>query len=162
MNKKVTFLEDRKRALRNRNEVSVYCLVSLLRAARHFDPDSDLALVSYAMDVQDDVRDSVFRRYGLGPDGIFFEQDIMTAAFVSLTHLSFDSCVDSLVDQCLTPSAPHIFKIAVIQACSHFARLENSSKYQPLFTKASAFVQGQLQVRLHSSLVQAYTFVAFC
>nr|CAD21515.1 related to NEUROFIBROMIN [Neurospora crassa] len=155
MNKKVTFLEDRKRALRNRNEVSVYCLVSLLRAARHFDPDSDLALVSYAMDVQDDVRDSVFRRYGLGPDGIFFEQDIMTAAFVSLTHLSFDSCVDSLVDQCLTPSAPHIFKIAVIQACSHFARLENSSKYQPLFTKASAFVQGQLQA-MSMLLIQGY------
>lgn len=151
MVKKKHFLEERRRALRNRNEVSVYCLVYLLRAARHFDPDSDLGLASYASDVQDDVRDSVFRRYGLGPDGIFFEQDIMTAAFVSLAHLSFESCVDSLVDQCLAPSAPHIFKIAVIQACSHFARLEKSSEYQPLFTKASAFIQGQLDVR--SSLV---------
>ncbi|CCC07361.1 hypothetical protein SMACR_02368 [Sordaria macrospora] len=154
MVKKKHFLEERRRALRNRNEVSVYCLVYLLRAARHFDPDSDLGLASYASDVQDDVRDSVFRRYGLGPDGIFFEQDIMTAAFVSLAHLSFESCVDSLVDQCLAPSAPHIFKIAVIQACSHFARLEKSSEYQPLFTKASAFIQGQLDA-FSSNLIAA-------
>ncbi|KAK3950236.1 hypothetical protein QBC32DRAFT_376735 [Pseudoneurospora amorphoporcata] len=157
MAKKKHFLEERRRALRNRNEVSVYCLVYLLRAARHFDPDCDLGLASYASDVQDDVRDSVFRRYGLGPDGIFFEQDIMTAAFVSLAHLSFESCVDSLVDQCLTPSAPHIFKIAVIQACSHFARLEKSSAYQPLFTKASAFVQGQLNA-MSMHLIQGYIF----
>ncbi|KAK3397174.1 putative RasGAP group protein [Sordaria brevicollis] len=155
MQKKKQFIEDRKRALRNRNEVSVYCLVSLLRASRHLDINSDAALVSYVLDIQDEVRDSVFRRYGLGPDGIFFEQDIMTAAFVSLTHLSFESCVDSLVDQCLTPSAPHIFKIAVIQACSHFARLDKGPKYQPLFTKASAFVQGQLQA-MSMLLIQGY------
>jgi neurofibromin 1 len=121
-------------------------MVLLLRAARHFDAESDSALMSYAMDVQDEVRDAVFRRFAPGADGVLHEQDIMTAAFVSLTHLNFDHSVETLAVACLSSSAPHSFKIAVIQACAHFARLGNNQKYQPLFTTASAFIQGQLQV----------------
>ena len=147
MAKKVGFLDGLRKALRNRNEQAAYCLVSLLRAARHFHAESDSALLSYAMDVQDEVRDAVFRRYSPGADNTLFEQDIMTAAFVSLAHLSFDSCVEALAPTCLAPSAPHSFKISVIQSCSHFARLYGDGKYQPLFTAASAFIQGQLQVR---------------
>ena len=151
MAKKVQFLDGLRKALRNRNEQAAYCLVLLLRAARHFVAESDSALMSYAMDVQDEVRDAVFRRFAPGTEGVFaFEQDIMTAAFVSLSHLSFESCVESLAISCLASSAPHSFKIAVIQSCAHFARLGTSQKYQPLFTEASAFIQGQLQV---SSLV---------
>lgn len=148
MAKKVGFLDGLRKALRNRNEQAAYCLVSLLRAARHFDAESDSALLSYAMDVQDEVRDAVFRRFSPGADNTLFEQDIMTAAFVSLAHLNFDNCVESLAPTCLAPSAPPSFKISVIQACSHFARLYGDGKYQPLFTAASAFIQGQLQVRL--------------
>ncbi|KAK0635111.1 hypothetical protein B0T17DRAFT_515391 [Bombardia bombarda] len=145
MTKKVSFLDGLRKALRNRNEQAAYCLVSLLRAARHFDAESDSALVSYAMDVQDEVRDAVFRRFSPGADGGLFEQDLMTAAFVSLSHLNFESCVETLASSCLAPSAPLSFKISVIQACSHFARLGSSREYQPLFTAASAFIQGQLQ-----------------
>jgi neurofibromin 1 len=144
--KKVQFLDGLRKALRNRNEQASYCLVLLLRAARHFDAESDSALMSYAMDVQDEVRDAVFRRFAPGAEGVLYEQDIMTAAFVSLSHLNFDHSVESLAVSCLSSSAPHSFKIAVIQACAHFARLGNSQKYQPLFTTASAFIQGQLQV----------------
>ncbi|KAL2018057.1 hypothetical protein VTK56DRAFT_1323 [Thermocarpiscus australiensis] len=144
MAKKVQFLDGLRKALRNRNEQAAYCLVLLLRAARHFDAESDSALLSYAMDVQDEVRDAVFRRFAPGVEGVLFEQDIMTAAFVSLAHLNFESCVDSLAVACLAPSAPHSFKIAVIQACAHFARLSDSQNYQALFTTASAFIQGQL------------------
>ncbi|KAK3386913.1 hypothetical protein B0H63DRAFT_468596 [Podospora didyma] len=145
MNKKMAFLDGLRKALRNRNEHAAYCLVSLLRAARHFDAESDSALLSYAMDVQDEVRDAVFRRFSPGMDGIPFEQDIMTATFVSLAHLNFESSVDSLAQSCLASSAPHSFKISIIQACSHFARLGTGEKYQLLFTAASAFIQGQLQ-----------------
>lgn len=148
MVKKVQFLDGLRKALRNRNEQAAYCLVLLLRAARHFDAESDSALMSYAMDVQDEVRDAVFRRFPAGTEGVLFEQDIMTAAFVSLSHLNFESCVDSLASACLAPSAPHSFKVAIIQACAHFARLGNREKYQPLFTAASAFIQGQLQVSI--------------
>lgn len=160
MAKKVQFLDGLRKSLRNRNEQAAYCLVLLLRAARHFDGESDSALVSYAMDVQDEVRDAVFRRFTPGVEGVAYDQDIMTAAFVSLSHLNFEHSVDSLAVACLSPSAPHSFKIAVIQACAHFARL-GSSLYQPLFTAASAFIQAQLQVSylfyLHFSANQQRT-----
>lgn len=145
--KKVQFLEGLRKALRNRNEQAAYCLVQLLRVARHFDAESDSGLMSYAMDVQDEVRDAVFKRYAPGTENAAYDQDIMTAAFVSLTHLNFEHSVDNLAVSCLSSSAPQSFKIAVIQACAHFARLGNSQQYQPLFTTASAFIQGQLQVR---------------
>ncbi|KAM0500154.1 hypothetical protein ACHAP8_005294 [Fusarium lateritium] len=80
MAKKVSFLEGLRKASRNRNEQAAYCLVSLLRAARHFDVESDSALVSYALDVQDEVRDALFRRI-TSPDYGPFDQDMMTAAF---------------------------------------------------------------------------------
>jgi neurofibromin 1 len=146
MSKKVAFLDGLRKALRNRNEQAAYCLVSLLRAARHFNAESDSALMSYAMDVQDEVKDAVFHRLTPGADEVLFEQDVMTAAFVSLAHLNFESCVTSLAQTCLAPSAPLSFKISAIQACSHFARLSNADDYQPLFTAASAFIQGQLKV----------------
>jgi neurofibromin 1 len=146
MVKKVQFLDGLRKALRNRNEQAAYCLVLLLRVARHFEGESDSALMSYAMDVQDEVRDAVFRRFAPGADGVLYEQDIMTAAFVSASHLNFEHAVESLAVSCLSSSAPHSFKIAVIQACAHFARLTDSHKYQPLFTATSAFIQAQLQV----------------
>jgi neurofibromin 1 len=144
--KKAVFLEGLRKSLRNKNEQAAYCLVSLLRAARHFDAESDSAFASYAMDVQHEVRDAVFRRPIPGSDGVFLEQDMMTAAFVSLAHLSFDSCVSSLTPVCLAPAAPLSFKISVIQACSHFARLNNSQVYQPLFVAVSSFIRSQLKV----------------
>ena len=145
MAKKVQFLDGLRKALRNRNEQATYCLVLLLRAARHFDAESESSLMSYAMDVQDEVRDAVFRRFAPGAEAVLYEQDIMTAAFVSLAHLNFEHSVGSLAVSCLSSSAPQSFKIAVIQACAHFARLGSSQKYQPLFTTASAFIQAQLQ-----------------
>ncbi len=149
--KKVAFLDSLRKALRNRNEQAAYCLVSLLRAARHFDAESDSALMSYAMDVQDEVRDAVFRRFPTGADGFLFEQDILTAAFVSLTYLNFDVCVDSLAPSCLVSAAPQGLKIAVIQACSHFARQPNSEAYQALFDAAAGFVQDQLKASIAQS-----------
>lgn len=155
MSKKVAFLDGLRKALRNRNEQAAYCLVALLRAARHFNAESDSALMSYAMDVQDEVKDAVFHRLTPGADEVLFEQDVMTAAFVSLAHLNFESCVTSLAQTCLAPSAPLTFKISAIQACSHFARLSDADSYQPLFTAASAFIQGQLK-SMSSLLSEAF------
>src|SRR3569833_2429835 len=133
--------------MRNRNDQAAYCLVLLLCVVCFFVVESDSALMSYAMADQDEVRDAGFRRFSAGSDALLFEQDILTAAFVSLGHLNFDMCAESLAQSCLSPSAPTSFKIAVIQSCSHFARLDASDKYQPLFAAASAYIQGQLKVR---------------
>ncbi|KAM0278007.1 hypothetical protein ACHAO9_012333, partial [Fusarium lateritium] len=144
MVKKVTFLDGLRKASRNRNEQAAYCLVSLLRAARHFDVESDSALVSYALDVQDEVRDAVFRRVPSSEYGLF-DQDMMTAAFVSLTHLNLDTSVSGFVDSCIAPSAPNSFKLATVQGCSYFAQQPYALRYHELFDAAIPFMQTQLE-----------------
>src|SRR3569833_1734317 len=125
--------------MRNRNDQAAYCLVSLLRAARHFDAESDSALMSYAMDVQDEVRDAVFRRFSAGSDASLIEQDILTAAFVSLGRLNFEKCAESLAQSCLSHTTTTNNKNTNNQTKTHFARLDASDKYQPLFAAASAY-----------------------
>ena len=152
ISKKVSFLEMLRKSLRNRNETAIYCLTSVLRVARHFPLDSDAALLSFALDVQEEVREAVFRRYTPGMETANIDSALMTAAFVSLAHLNFEVCVESLAPVCLAPNAPQDFKIAVISSCSHFARQTNAEEYQPLFAKVAEFVRAQLKVRRQSSL----------
>lgn len=151
--KKVSFLDGLRKALRNGNERAGYCLVTLLRAARHFDIESDSALVSYAMDVQDEVRDAIFTQSPPVSSAPYFHQDIITGAFVSLAHLNLDGCVDTLIKTCIAPSAPGRFKIAVVQACSYFARQTHPVKYKDLLDAAVPFMQSQLEVRLRIAMV---------
>ncbi|KAG5931494.1 hypothetical protein E4U60_006050, partial [Claviceps pazoutovae] len=114
--KKVSFLNGIRKALRNGNERAAYCLVALLRAARHFEAESDSALVSYAMDIHDEIRDSVFCLSHAGNPILNLDQDMITAAFVSLAHLDPNGGVETLTNCCVSPNAPNTYKIAVIQA----------------------------------------------
>ncbi|KUJ23034.1 uncharacterized protein LY89DRAFT_635153 [Mollisia scopiformis] len=145
ISKKVTFLEMLRKALRNRNETAIYCLTSVLRVARHFPPESEAALLSYALDIQEEVKEAVFRRYIPGMDTANIDSSLMTAAFVSLAHLNFENCVETLAPLCLAPNTPQDFKIAIISACSHFARQSNAEEYQPLFAQVAEFVRAQLK-----------------
>ncbi|KAH6971880.1 hypothetical protein BKA56DRAFT_677938 [Ilyonectria sp. MPI-CAGE-AT-0026] len=149
MVKKVSFLDGLRKALRNRNEQAGHCLVSLLRAARHFDAESDSALVSYAQDVQDEVRDAVFRRVS-SSEPTLFEQDMMTAAFVSLAHLNLDG-VNALVETCISPNTPNSFKLAVVQSCSYFAQQPYALRYHELFDIAVPFMRSQLEIEISKS-----------
>lgn len=155
MSKKVAFLDGLRKALRNKNEQAAYCLVLLLRAARHFDLDSDSAFMSYALDVQDEIRDAVFRRNTNGADHVLFEQDLMTAAFVSVTDLSYENCVESLAPSCLSPTAPLGYKIAVVQASAYFARLEETERYKELYTLALDFSIAQIKT-MSTIFVETY------
>lgn len=146
MVKKVAFLENLRKALRNRNPSAAYCLVSLLRAARHFNLDSDSALLSFALDVQDEIQEAVFRRPSLGIDSVAFDEGLMTAAFVSLAHLSFDTCNQSLAPLCLAANSPQDFKIAYFSACCYFARQPNFEYYRPLFSQASGSIRAHIKV----------------
>lgn len=159
--KKVSFLEGLRKTLKNGQEPAAYCLVSLLRVARHFDAESDSALVSYAMDVQDEVRDAVFRRSLASSSTVSpspttgsvvstFDQDTMTATFVSLVHLNLDGSVSTLVSTCISPSAPASFKIATIQGCCYFATQPYALQYHELFDQVLPFMQSQLEVRFGS------------
>lgn len=151
MVKKVSFLDNLRKSLRNRQETAAYCLVSLLRAARHFDAESDSALVSYAMDVQDEVRDAIFRTppsitSNTSSDPSISSQDLVTAAFVSLAHLNLNSSVGALVDTCIASSAPDSFKIACVQGCCYFAEQPYARLYQGLFSQVLPFMRSQLEV----------------
>ncbi|KAM3065147.1 Ras GTPase activating protein ira2 [Clarireedia jacksonii] len=146
ISKKVTFLEMLRKTLRNRNEAAVYCLTSILRVARHFPPDSDAAILSYALDVQEEVREAVFRRYTVGAENTTIDSGLMTAAFVSLAHLNFNACVEGLAPFCLAQNTPQEFKLAVIRACTHFAKQSNASDYEQLFAKVSDFIRAFLKV----------------
>ena len=156
ISKKVSFLEMLRKSLRNRNEAAIYCLTSVLRVARHFTLDSDAALLSYALDVQEEVREAVFRRNAVGLESTVIDCGLMTAAFVSLAHLNFESCVENLAPFCLAPNSPEDFKIAVISACSHFARQSNAEEYRPLFAKVADFVRTQLKVYFASKSVSPF------
>lgn len=146
ISKKVSFLEMLRKALRNRNETAIYCLTSVLRVARHFPPESEAAILSYALDIQEEVKEAVFRRYTPGMDAANIDSSLMTAAFVSLAHLNFENCVENLVPLCLAQNTPQDFKIAVVSACSHFARQSNADEYQHLFAKTAEFIRAQLKV----------------
>ncbi|CAD6449201.1 375e5968-07eb-4595-a6f9-690f2b9d45d8 [Sclerotinia trifoliorum] len=141
ISKKVSFLEMLRKTLRNRNEAAIYCLTSVLRVARHFPLDSDSALLSYALDVQEEVREAVFRRYTVGAENTTIDSGLMTAAFVSLAHLNFKTCVDNLAPFCLAPNTSPDFKLAAIRACTHFAKQSNVNDYKPLFAKMSEFIR---------------------
>ncbi|KAF4630487.1 hypothetical protein G7Y89_g7653 [Cudoniella acicularis] len=145
ISKKVSFLETLRKSLRNRNETAIYCLITVLRVARHFSLDSDAAILSYALDVQEEVREAVFRKYTAGMDSPNIDSSLMSAAFVSLTHLNFEHCVDNLAPFCLAPSSPPHFKLALISACSHFARQSNAEEYQPLYAKIADYIRAQLK-----------------
>ena len=146
ISKKVSFLETLRKSLRSRNETAIYCLTSVLRAARHFDLDSDAALLSYALDVQEEVREAVFRRYTVGMETAIMDNGLMIATFVSLVHLNFETAVESLAPLCLAPNSPQNFKTAAIAACSHFAKQSNAEDYQPLFVKVAEFIRLHFRV----------------
>jgi neurofibromin 1 len=146
MIKKISFLEGLRKGLRNRSAAAAYSLVSILRVARHFDLDGDSALLSYALDVQDEVREALFRRFTPGIDSGVFDPGLMSAAVVSLAYLGFDTCRESLGPLCLATNAPQDFKIAFVTACFYFAQQPNSEEYQPLYAMLAVFIRNYLKV----------------
>ncbi|KAG5988396.1 hypothetical protein E4U52_006628 [Claviceps spartinae] len=137
LTKKVSFLNGVRKALRNGNERAAYCLVALLRAARHFEAGSDSALVSYAMDIHDEIRDSVFCLSPAGSPTLNLDQDMVTVAFVSLAHLDPKGGVETLTNCCVSPNAPNTYKIAVIQAFGVYEVFEVQHRPLALFADES-------------------------
>ncbi|KAI0871616.1 GTPase [Hypoxylon argillaceum] len=145
MAKRVAFLEGLRKGLRNKNETAGVCLVILLRAARHFPSDSESAFLSYVMDIQDELRDAVFRRHPTVGDGISFEQDLTTTALISLIHLNPDAYVGYIGQLCAQPTAPLSFKVAIMQTCSYFARRPDAQNYRHLYIAVAPFIQHMLK-----------------
>lgn len=145
--KKVLFLDTLRKALRNGNERAGHCLVALLRAAHHFDAENDSALVSYAMDVHDEVRDAIFSPTSTSSPTASFPQNIITGACVSLVNLNLNGSISTLIETCIDPSAPNAFKIAVLQTCTYFVRQNQLSRCNGLLESVVPFMRAQFEVR---------------
>ncbi len=147
--KKVAFLENLRKAARNGNDTAVFCLVGSIRATRFLVPQGEESgLVSYSLDIQDELRDIVFNRSLSGTDGVLFDQDMVTVTFISLTELNFATFAKELTDICLHPSAPLIFQIALVQACNFFSRHHQTERFRPLLRRVVPFVCDQLKVNI--------------
>ncbi|KKA28671.1 hypothetical protein TD95_004752 [Thielaviopsis punctulata] len=148
MAKRVAMLDGLKKAMRYKQQYACHCLVMLMRCARQFDSSNDWAFSSFALDIQDEVRDAVFRNFSPSAEGVYLDQDMVTAAFVALTYLDLEGVSDTLLENCLMPAAPLEFKLAVVQACKYFAKSPDASRFQLLFETASPFIHKQLKVSL--------------
>ncbi len=146
MSKKITFLENLRKVLRNKNATAAYCFTSLLRAARHFDLNGDAPLLSYAFDVQDEVRESFFRRIPPGADAQAYDYRLVAAAIVSLAHLNFEDCNETIAPLCLSSNISQELKLGYVFACCYFAARSNAEDYRTLFSRLSGFIQSYLKV----------------
>jgi neurofibromin 1 len=145
--KKVAFLEALRKAVRNGNPTAAYCLVVLLKHARHFDSeDRESGLFNYALDIYDDVRDAIFQKYAPGGELVPFEEDLLVAAFVSFIHLDADASIDRILSQCFASTSPLVYKSAFVRACCHIAQEEPSSTYSSLLHEVTRYVKSHLTV----------------
>ena len=111
--KKIAFLNDLRRSLRlaKSSDTAAACLIVICRAGSLFPAVSDSALLSFALDVQNDVTEEIFRRQQF--DDLSVDRDIMIKAFVSSARLSVESVVENLLPRCLGKDSPIGFKITV-------------------------------------------------
>lgn len=124
--KKVIFLENLRKSLRlpRSSDIAATCLVNICQAASYFPPDSDSALLSFALDVQNEMREEIFRKPipGSAMEDSMVDRELMTKAFVSLCHLSIDSVIKHLVPSCLDLNTPVSWKISLFAGASMLAQ----------------------------------------
>ncbi|KAF8455245.1 hypothetical protein BDZ91DRAFT_746797 [Kalaharituber pfeilii] len=136
--KKIIFLENLRKSLRlsRSSDIAATCLVNICQAASYFAADSDSALLSFALDVQNEMREEIFRKQSLGSalEESMVDRELMTKAFVSLCHLSIDSVITQLVPWCLERNSPVSWKISVFAGASMLAQQANADDFIRLFS----------------------------
>jgi len=131
--KRVLFLETLRKSLRlpRSSDIAATCLVTICRAASHFAMDSDSAVLSFALDVQNEMREEIFKRHH--QEETMIDRDVMIKAFVSLCHLSKDQVVENLVPRCLDKSSPISFKISVFAGTAIIAAQDKTEEFAELY-----------------------------
>lgn len=141
MQKKVYFLDNLRKALRHpkSSDVAATCLVSICQAASHFPSDSDSALLSFALEVQNEMREEIFKRQLFAPGEYepAVERDVMVKAFVSLCRLNMDNVVTQLIPRCLDKNSPLAFKVTVFSGAAILASNDPHDSYKPLYDSIS-------------------------
>ncbi|KAK6527837.1 Ras GTPase activating protein ira2 [Orbilia ellipsospora] len=138
--KRVLFLENLKKTLRQRfADIAALCLVTICRAASYFDTNSEIAILSFALDVQNDMKEEIFKRKF--DEDTALDRDIMVKAFVSLCHLSKDQVVDNLVPRLLDRASHMSYKVAVFTGAAIIASQDRSNGFVTLYQAISPDVR---------------------
>ncbi|KAI9843719.1 MAG: Ras GTPase activating protein ira2 [Thelocarpon superellum] len=150
--KKAAFLEGLRQSLHSSrsSNTAAFCLVGICKVAHHFPLESDAALLSYALDVQLEVREEVFRpatAAAAANDDRAFDLPFMVAVIVSLCHLNQDSILDHLLPWCFQPDSPTQVKLAVFHSCAIMARQPDAAQYHALFAAVGPHVRTLLLAR---------------
>jgi neurofibromin 1 len=161
--KKIVFLNNLRQALRQSKsaDIAASCLITICRAGSLFTNDSDSALLSFALDMQNDMREEIFKKPSPGvpmaEDAI--ERDVLIKAFVSLARLSVDSVVEHLVPRCLDKNSPMSYKITVFAGAAVLASQPRPEQFALLFET----IAPELREYLHgiSSMRTAASAVPF-
>lgn len=136
--RKVIFLENLRKSLRlpRSSDIAATCLVNICQAASYFPPDSDSALLSFALDVQNEMREEIFKKQLPSPsmEESMVDRELMTKAFVSLCHLSIDSVITHLVPWCLDRNTPVSWKISLFAGASMLAQQVSYTVYRQSLT----------------------------
>jgi neurofibromin 1 len=161
--KKIVFLNNLRQALRQPKsaDIAASCLITICRAGSLFTNDSDSALLSFALDMQNDMGEEIFKKSPLGAPAAedVVDRDVLIKAFVSLARLSVDSVVEHLVPRCLDKNSPMSFKITVFAGAAVLASQPNPEQYAILFET----IAPELREYLHgiSSMRKAASAVPF-
>lgn len=157
--KKVAFLSNLRQSLRlpRSSDIAASCLITICRAGALFPAESESALLSFALDVQNDITDEIFKRQGWGgaamsvlngtngkdggkdeaggreKDGDAVDRDIMIKAFVSSARLNVESVVEGLLPRCLDRSSPVGFKVTVFAGVAVLATQSNAEDYNLIY-----------------------------
>ncbi|KAF3925492.1 Neurofibromin [Arthrobotrys entomopaga] len=138
--KRVLFLENLKKTLRQRfADIAALCLVTICRAASYFDTNSEIAILSFALDVQNDMKEEIFKRKF--DEDTALDRDIMVKAFVSLCHLSKDQVVDNLVPRLLDRASHMSYKVAVFTGAAIIASQDRTNSFVTLYQAISPDVR---------------------
>ena len=132
--KKASFLEGLRQSLRSSRSSSTAasCLVGICKVAHHFPSDSDAALLSYALDVQLEVREEVFKP-APSDEERSYDLYLMVSAIVSLCHLNLDSILEHMIPWGFDNDSLVQVKLAVFHSCAIMARQPDAEQYKPLF-----------------------------
>lgn len=124
--KKVFFLENLRKSLRlpRASDIAATCLVNICQAASYFPADSESALLSFALDVQNEMREEIFKKQMPGSSGeeSMIDRELRTKAFVTLCHLSLDTVIARLIPWCLDRNAPVSWKVSVFAGAGMLAQ----------------------------------------
>lgn len=148
--KKVALLEGLRKGLHSSkgSDTATFCLLAICRVAHHFPLDSDSALLNYALDVQNEIREETFDLAVPGGSPLDRVPDVyfLIVAFLGLSYLNLESVLENVVPKCFQQNVSPEYTLAIFKACKIIAQQAEASRYATLFTDLAPHVRDCLKV----------------